>query len=134
MVDLIDVNVGRIREYLEPTGEWEKTFVVFMSDNGAEGQRLEAIPVLADATVDVIRKYYNNSIHNIGNHDPFVWYGPQWASAATANRGAKSYTTDLRWVCTAVQRGSGGKTKSLRAQPGMGGDSQVDRSKPRCHF
>jgi arylsulfatase len=89
-----------------------------MSDNGAEGQLLEAIPVLADATVDVIRKYYN-SIDNIGNHNPFVWYGPQWALAATANRGAKSYTTD-----SAVQRGSGG----------MGGDLQVGCSKPRCDF
>ncbi|KAJ5579802.1 arylsulfatase [Penicillium hispanicum] len=106
MVDLIDVNVGRVRDYLESTGEWDNTFVVFMSDNGAEGQLLEAIPVLAGATLEqVIQKYYNNSLENLGNHNSFVWYGPQWASAATApNRGAKSYTTEGGIRCPCIVR------------------------------
>lgn len=47
MVDLIDMNIGRVRTYLEETGELDNTFVVFMSDNGAEGQLLEALPILA---------------------------------------------------------------------------------------
>lgn len=37
MVDSIDVNIGKVIEYLKKTGEYENTFVVFMSDNGAEG-------------------------------------------------------------------------------------------------
>lgn len=37
MVDSIDVNVGRVVEYLKRTGEYDDTFIVFMSDNGAEG-------------------------------------------------------------------------------------------------
>ena len=37
MVDSIDVNVGKVVEYLKKTGEYENTFIVFMSDNGAEG-------------------------------------------------------------------------------------------------
>ncbi|KAJ5981255.1 realted to arylsulfatase [Penicillium canescens] len=96
MVDLVDVTVGRTRDYLASTGEWNDTFVLFMSDNGAEGQLLAAIPILAGATLeDVIKKYCDNSLEDLGNHNSVVWYGPQWASAATApNRGAKSYTTE----------------------------------------
>ena len=35
MVDEIDQSVGRLREALEETGEWENTILVFLSDNGA---------------------------------------------------------------------------------------------------
>ncbi|KAJ6070626.1 arylsulfatase [Penicillium canescens] len=106
MIDLVDVNVGRIRDYLESTGEWNDTFVVFMSDNGAEGQLLEAIPILAGATLeDVIKKYYDNSLEDLGNHNSVVWYGPQCASAATApNRGAKPYTTEGGIRCPCIVR------------------------------
>lgn len=37
MVDSIDANVGRVVDYLKKTGEYDNTFIVFMSDNGAEG-------------------------------------------------------------------------------------------------
>lgn len=37
MVDSIDVNVGKLVDYLKRTGEYDNTFIVFMSDNGAEG-------------------------------------------------------------------------------------------------
>ena len=36
-VDQIDVNVGKVVEYLKKTGEYDNTFIVFLSDNGAEG-------------------------------------------------------------------------------------------------
>jgi arylsulfatase A-like enzyme len=63
MVDLIDVNVGRVYSYLESTGELDNTLIVFMSDNGVEGHLLEAIPVLAGATLgDVIKQYCDNSL------------------------------------------------------------------------
>lgn len=37
MVDSIDINVGKVMDYLKKTGEYDNTFIVFMSDNGAEG-------------------------------------------------------------------------------------------------
>jgi arylsulfatase A-like enzyme len=37
MVDSIDVNVGKVVDYLKKTGEYDNTIIVFMSDNGAEG-------------------------------------------------------------------------------------------------
>lgn len=43
MVDSMDVNVGKVIEYLKNAGEYENTFVVFMSDNGAEGASLVTV-------------------------------------------------------------------------------------------
>lgn len=83
MVENMDYNIGRVLSHLEATGEAENTFVIFMSDNGAEGASHEARPVLGPDIMKVIRKYYNNSLDNVGEYDSFVWYGPRWAQAAT---------------------------------------------------
>lgn len=45
MVEMVDENVGRVLDHLQKTGELENTFVLFMSDNGAEGASIEAAPV-----------------------------------------------------------------------------------------
>jgi len=37
MVDSMDYNVGKVIAHLKKTGEYDNTFIVFMSDNGAEG-------------------------------------------------------------------------------------------------
>ena len=41
MVDSVDQSVGRLREHLQATGEWDNTIIVFTSDNGGsrEGQQ-----------------------------------------------------------------------------------------------
>jgi arylsulfatase len=36
----MDVNVGKIIEYLQRTGEYDNTFIGSISDNGAEGSRM----------------------------------------------------------------------------------------------
>ncbi|KAJ5983458.1 hypothetical protein N7481_005557 [Penicillium waksmanii] len=100
MVDSIDVNIGKVIEYLKMTGEYDNTFVVFMSDNGAEGAALEAAPVLGTDIKSAIHKYYDNSYENIGAYNSYTWYvalasyerraancnrlGPLWAQASTA--------------------------------------------------
>ncbi|KAF2136637.1 uncharacterized protein K452DRAFT_279687 [Aplosporella prunicola CBS 121167] len=84
MVRRMDTCIGQVLDKLEATGELDNTLVLFMSDNGAEGLLLEAIPVINENIFDHIRKYYDNSIPNIGNHNSYTWYGPHWASAATA--------------------------------------------------
>lgn len=95
MVDRMDWNIGRVIDHLKSTGEYDNTFVLFMSDNGAEGASYEALPILGDDVVAHIAKYYNNSLDNIGRGDSFVWYGSQWAQAATApSRLFKQYSTE----------------------------------------
>ena len=83
MVENLDHNVGRVLAHLEAIGEADNTFVLFMSDNGAEGASYEARPVMGDNLMAVINRYYDNSLDNIGEHNSFVWYGPRWAQAAT---------------------------------------------------
>ena len=95
MVESIDVNVGKVVDYLEQTGELDNTFVCFMSDNGAEGAAYEAYPIVQGTMPEHLQKYYNNSLDNLGNGDSFIWYGPRWAQAATApSRLYKAYTTE----------------------------------------
>ena len=101
-------------DYLEKIGELDDTFIMFMSDNGAEGAAYEAYPLVKGPLMDHIRKYYNNSMDNIGAADSFVWYGPRWAQAATApSRLYKLYTTEggVRVPCIARYPGCPAATK-----------------------
>ncbi|ROV94221.1 hypothetical protein VSDG_05686 [Cytospora chrysosperma] len=106
MVDLLDQGLGRVVAHLEAAGELDDTLVLFMSDNGAEGKLMEALPVMAGVPLArVIADHYDNSLANIGNADSFVWYGPRWACAATApGRGFKAMTTEGGIRCPCVVR------------------------------
>ncbi|CAZ82903.1 unnamed protein product [Tuber melanosporum] len=84
MVDRMDENIGRVLSFLEASGEAEDTYVLFMSDNGAEGASIEAHPIMGDEVISHLEKYYDNSLDNIGRYNSFVWYGTRWAQAATA--------------------------------------------------
>lgn len=95
MVDRMDWNIGRVLDYLKKTGEYDNTFILFMSDNGAEGASYEATPLVGDSIMAHMEKYYNNSLDNIGRGDSFVWYGCRWAQAATApSRLYKMHSTE----------------------------------------
>ena len=106
MVDQMDKNIGRVLDYLEKTEELDNTFILFMSDNGAEGNLLESLPVMSSLGVaETMRRFYNNSLDNIGNHDSFVWYGPRWALAATApSRGFKGTAAEGGIRCPCIVR------------------------------
>lgn len=84
MVQNMDTNIGRVLDYLRSTSELDNTVILFMSDNGAEGLLMEAYPMVRGDIFDHIAKHYDNSLPNIGNKNSYVWYGPRWASAATA--------------------------------------------------
>lgn len=75
MVDRMDWNIGRVLDFLKDEGEFDNTFVLFMSDNGAEGASYEAAPILGSNIMAYIVKYYDNSLDNIGQGNSFVWYG-----------------------------------------------------------
>ncbi|OQV04614.1 hypothetical protein CLAIMM_09469 [Cladophialophora immunda] len=94
MVTSMDRAAGMVLRYLEKIGELDNTFVIFQSDNGAEGASKESKGVMDDFTMD-INRYYDNSYENLGNHNSFCWYGPRWAAAATApHRMYKGYCTE----------------------------------------
>jgi arylsulfatase len=92
MVHDLDLYVGRVLDYLKRIGEYEKTFIFFMSDNGAEGHDLEAYwPELGPA----IRECCDNSLQNMGRADSYIYYGPNWARAGVGpSRLFKGFTTE----------------------------------------
>ena len=95
MVERMDWNIGRVVEYLRQQGQLDNTFILFMSDNGAEGALLEAFPKFGPELMTYLDTHYDNSLENIGRANSYVWYGPGWAQAATApSRLFKAFTTE----------------------------------------
>lgn len=94
MVDRIDQNIGRLMEALEARGLAENTLVLFFSDNGAEGHRLERSVIAAEQGRRLLASG-DNRLESIGSARSYVWYGPNWAEAATApSRLYKSFPTE----------------------------------------
>ena len=92
MVSDIDVYVGELITYLKSIDEFDNTFIVFMSDNGAEGHpvgtSIGAVSRWVDACCD-------NSIDNMGNRDSFLWTGANWARASVGPwRMFKGFTSE----------------------------------------
>lgn len=92
MVTDVDTHVGRVLDLLQQRGELERTIVVFLSDNGAEGHRMETEWV---EVADTAKECCDNSLANIGRPSSYVWLGPDWARASSAPfRYFKGYPTE----------------------------------------
>lgn len=90
MVDRLDTEVGRVLDALRRSGELDRTVIFFLSDNGAEGHDLAALPDFHDWVM-----HFDQRTDRIGRPGSFAWYGPQWAQAATApSRLHKGYPTE----------------------------------------
>jgi len=84
MVARMDWNIGRVVEHLRAAGDLEDTLILFLSDNGAEGSMVEAMPIVGTLIADQIARHFDNSIDNLGTATSCCWYGDGWAHAATA--------------------------------------------------
>ena len=92
MVDDMDRYTGEVIDYLKSSGQFENTFIFFMSDNGAEGAHLdigwEELEQWAGQCCD-------NALENLGNGDSYTWYGPNWTWASSGGyRMYKQFTTE----------------------------------------
>ncbi|MBL3556370.1 MULTISPECIES: arylsulfatase [Marinobacter] len=79
MVDNMDHNIGRLMSHLEASGNLDNTVIVFMSDNGAEGND----PSLLPTNKAWIENEYNNSYENMGHPNSYIWQSPQWAQVSS---------------------------------------------------
>lgn len=92
MVDDIDRYLGTILESLKQSGDFDNTFIIFMSDNGPEGAHLD---IGWDALGNWVDQCCDNSFENIGAADSYVWPGPNWTRAvAPSFRMFKGFTTE----------------------------------------
>lgn len=86
MVDNMDVNVGRLLDYLEEIGEADNTLVLFLSDNGADPNQLQYTPAYQPwYAANYDRTYpadFDGDLSELGQIGTFSAYGPGWAAAA----------------------------------------------------
>lgn len=80
MVSDLDTYIGEMITYLKDIGEYENTFIMFISDNGAESGRRD----LADTYQQHVGTLYDHSLDNLGAGNTYVMYGPNWATASAA--------------------------------------------------
>jgi arylsulfatase len=78
MVSDLDIYVGQLISYLKDTGQFDNTFIMFMSDNGAEPGRRDLAPPISN----FVGTAYDHSLENMGRANSYIMYGPNWASAS----------------------------------------------------
>ncbi len=78
MVSDLDTYIGQVITYLKEIGEFDNTFIMFMSDNGAESSRRDLAPPIRD----LIGTAYDHSLENLGSATSYIMYGANWASAS----------------------------------------------------
>jgi arylsulfatase len=71
MIEHLDDQVGRLIDYLKASGQFDNTYIIFMSDNGG------------DASVRREREGVDNSLENIGRASSYVGLGA-WGDVITA--------------------------------------------------
>ena len=79
MVDNMDQNIGRVLDYLKQSGQLDNTYVIFLSDNGADGNSVYDV----GRTREWIHKDMDNSTAHIGKQGSFAEYGPGWAQVGS---------------------------------------------------
>ncbi len=90
MVENLDHQVGRLVAYLRETGELANTLIVFLSDNGPEGNDVAAIQGHG-----WVATAFDNQQQNIGREGSFGSLDAGWAQAsATPLSMYKSYAAD----------------------------------------
>jgi arylsulfatase len=76
MLEYMDLSIGRVLDHLRTKGMLDNTVVVFMSDNGGEAAKLQALyPQYYDENFDL-------SYEHLGEKGSYSEYGPGWASAS----------------------------------------------------
>ena len=82
MITFMDEQLERALGVLERNGALENTIIVFMGDNGGEGEPLKNTPVVVDFHERGGERAYNNSYDNLGRPGSYEVLGPNWARVA----------------------------------------------------
>lgn len=85
MVANLDHEIGRLLDHLKSTGQYDNTFIMLLSDNGAEG--------VARAHPDwLAAQNFDNSLENVGRKNSFIEMGPEWAQVSSTPFRSMKYT------------------------------------------
>lgn len=75
MVEHLDMNIGRLIDYLKRSDQYDNTLILFVSDNGAAGEDHARGYSPGDALTD-------DSLANIGRRGSNINYGFRWAEVS----------------------------------------------------
>ncbi len=114
MVELMDQQLGRVITHLEQTGELDNTYIIFLSDNGANG----ATPLVYPApNRDWFFKKRDNSLENQGRAGSHAFLGREWA-----------VTSASPWKLFKGTVGEGGiRAPMIVAGPGVAANQYIDQ-------
>jgi arylsulfatase len=83
MIDNMDMNIGRVIQYLKETGQYDNTLIVFASDNGTT-EPVELSDFITGGTnpkeQQAFVSTFNNTLPNLGNKNSLVGFG-SWGEA-----------------------------------------------------
>lgn len=85
MIEYMDDQIGRVFDYLKEIGEYDNTIIIFISDNGAEGNNLRGMVAGQVGTMGFLHAMNNfaeNGHNTIGRKGTFAEYGPAWAQVS----------------------------------------------------
>ena len=90
MIENMDHHIGRLLQELKDRDTDRETFIIFLSDNGAEGNAIDGI---MDNSY-WIPSNFDNRFENLGRQGSYMWLGLGWGDAGVSPfRLFKSYTT-----------------------------------------
>jgi len=87
MVEYMDDQIGRVFDYLKEIGEYDNTVVIFISDNGAEGNDLRAMvagQVGSMGFLHAMNNFAEDGHNSLGRKGTYAEYGPAWAQVSMA--------------------------------------------------
>jgi arylsulfatase len=91
MIEYMDEQISRILSWLKENNKMDNTFIIFFSDNGANGAMNTAYPGQTEEFINS----FDNSLENKGLPGSYTEMGPAWATASMApHRLFKSFTTE----------------------------------------
>lgn len=95
VVDYMDMQIGRLMNYLEKNDLRKNTYIIFFSDNGPDvsdkASNLKNYP--ATAAANWMAKTYTHGFQNWGRAESFTAYGPSWAQVSCTPFFGFKYTT-----------------------------------------
>ena len=109
MIENMDHHIGRLLHVLDERNTDRETVIIFLSDNGAEGNAIDRI-------MDNgywIPSNFDNRLENLGRQGSYMWLGLGWGDASVAPFTLfKSYTTAGGLRTPAIIHSSNGRIGS----------------------
>lgn len=119
MVAQMDDQIGRLLDHLKASGQLENTFILFMSDNGANGEdHADLLLEHAPQFKPWFEKTYDNRFENWGRPGSFIDYGKAWGQVSNV---------PFRQYKGAVSEG-GIRAPLLVSGPGVGQAGTINHS------